>query len=118
MHALSEPDPPLCSRPALSDRPDGGVQPAGLRWNNGFARWLLTTRDRVGTSELHMTQQVLAEMLGVRRPSVTSRPAFFRRPGSSTAAAGSSPFAMTRNWKARRASVIEAVREEFDRFLP
>lgn len=36
-----------------------------------LARWLLMTRDRVGGDDLSLTQQILSEMLGVRRPSVT-----------------------------------------------
>lgn len=36
-----------------------------------LARWLLTAQDRVETSELHFTQEFLATMLGVSRPSVT-----------------------------------------------
>jgi CRP-like cAMP-binding protein len=36
-----------------------------------LARWLLMTQDRVGGDELSLTQQILSEMLGVRRPSVT-----------------------------------------------
>jgi CRP-like cAMP-binding protein len=35
------------------------------------ARWLLTTHDRVGRSEFPLTQEFLAQMLGVRRPTVS-----------------------------------------------
>jgi CRP-like cAMP-binding protein len=36
-----------------------------------FARWLLLTHDRVSTDIIPLTQELLAVMLGVRRPSVT-----------------------------------------------
>jgi CRP-like cAMP-binding protein len=35
------------------------------------ARWLLMTQDRLGSNMLPLTQEFLATMLGVRRPSVT-----------------------------------------------
>jgi CRP-like cAMP-binding protein len=35
------------------------------------ARWLLMTHDRVGRNEFALTQEFLAVMLGVRRPTVT-----------------------------------------------
>jgi CRP-like cAMP-binding protein len=36
-----------------------------------FCRWLLQTRDRGETDTIKLTQEFLAEMLGVRRPSVS-----------------------------------------------
>lgn len=36
-----------------------------------LCRWLLQSADRAGDSTVHLTQELLAEMLGVRRPSVT-----------------------------------------------
>lgn len=35
-----------------------------------YARWVLTTQDRVGTDEFPVTQEFLAQMLGVTRPTV------------------------------------------------
>jgi CRP-like cAMP-binding protein len=34
-------------------------------------RWLLMTQDRTGTNQIRLTQEFLAVMLGVRRPTVT-----------------------------------------------
>lgn len=36
-----------------------------------LARWLLMSHDRIQTDELYLTHQFLAEMLGVRRSSIT-----------------------------------------------
>jgi Mn-dependent DtxR family transcriptional regulator len=37
-----------------------------------LARWLLTMRDRSDDEALQITQNLLAEMLGVQRPTVTN----------------------------------------------
>ena len=36
-----------------------------------YARWVLTTQDRVGTDEFPITQDFLAQMLGVTRPTIS-----------------------------------------------
>ncbi|MFL5766337.1 MAG: Crp/Fnr family transcriptional regulator, partial [Actinomycetota bacterium] len=39
--------------------------------NERYARWILLVRDRLGRSEFRLTQEFLAMMLGIRRPSVS-----------------------------------------------
>lgn len=36
-----------------------------------YARWVLTTQDRVGADEFPVTQEFLAQMLGITRPTVS-----------------------------------------------
>jgi CRP-like cAMP-binding protein len=44
-----------------------------------LSRWLLMTRDRVGTDEFPLTQKFLAHMLGLRRVAVTEAASSLRR---------------------------------------
>jgi CRP-like cAMP-binding protein len=46
-----------------------------------LCRWILLTHDRVGASELRLTQEFLAMMLGVRRPSVSVIAAVLKKAG-------------------------------------
>jgi CRP-like cAMP-binding protein len=46
-----------------------------------MCRWLLITHDRVGSDEFPMTQEFLAQMLGVRRASVSVVAAMLQRDG-------------------------------------
>jgi CRP-like cAMP-binding protein len=45
------------------------------------ARWLLTTHDSVGGESFELTQEFLAEMLGVRRPRVSVAASILQRAG-------------------------------------
>jgi CRP-like cAMP-binding protein len=46
-----------------------------------FARWVLMTHDRVEGNEFHLTQEFLADMLGVHRPSVSVVAGAFQQAG-------------------------------------
>ncbi|MGH9919744.1 MAG: Crp/Fnr family transcriptional regulator, partial [Nitrososphaerales archaeon] len=46
-----------------------------------MARWLLMVSDRIGASEMHLTQEFLAEMIGARRSTVTITAGTLQRSG-------------------------------------
>ncbi len=46
-----------------------------------LSRWLLMTRDRVGTDEFPLTQEFLAHMLGLRRVGITTAASSLKRRG-------------------------------------
>jgi CRP-like cAMP-binding protein len=83
-----------------------------------LARWLLMTRDRVGTGDLHLTQQVLAEMLGVRRPSVTLALGILQSSGLILCSRGRILLRDHAKLEAASCECYRAVRDAFDRFLP
>lgn len=83
-----------------------------------LARWLLTTRDRVGTSELNLTQQVLSEMLGVRRPSVSLAAGMLQARGLIRCGRGRVTIRDGAKLEAACCECYRAVRDEFDHFLP
>lgn len=47
-----------------------------------FARWLLMVEDRIGSQELHMTQEFLANLLGTRRPTMAETASALQKSGA------------------------------------
>jgi CRP-like cAMP-binding protein len=54
-----------------------------------FARWILMTHDRVNEDSFYLTQEFIADMLGVQRPSVSIVAAAFQKAGIIKYARGS-----------------------------
>ena len=82
-----------------------------------MCRWLLMTHDRVGADEFHLTQEFLAQMLGVRRPSVTVAAGELQRAGLIRYQRGRIRIADRAGLEAGACECYETVRAEFDRLL-
>jgi CRP-like cAMP-binding protein len=82
-----------------------------------MCRWLLMTHDRVGMDEFNLTQEFLAEMLGVRRPSVTVTAGILQKAGLIRYRRGRIRVLDRAGLEACSCECYEVVREEFDRLL-
>ena len=82
-----------------------------------MCRWLLMTHDRVGASEFHLTQEFLAQMLGVRRPSVTVAAGQLARSGLIRYQRGRIQISDRAGLEAGACECYDSLRREFDRLL-
>jgi CRP-like cAMP-binding protein len=82
-----------------------------------MCRWLLMTHDRVGADEFHLTQEFLAQMLGVRRPSVTVAAGQLQKAGLIRYQRGRIRVVDRAGLEAGACECYEAMRREFDRLL-
>jgi CRP-like cAMP-binding protein len=82
-----------------------------------MCRWLLMTHDRVGVDEFNLTQEFLAEMLGVRRPSVTVCAGILQKAGLIRYQRGHIQVLDRAGLEACSCECYEVVRQEFDRLL-
>ena len=83
-----------------------------------FCRWLLLSFDRLSTNELVMTQELIANMLGERRESVTEAAGNVQRAGLIEYNRGHITVLDRPGLKARACECYAVVRKEFDRLLP
>ena len=82
------------------------------------ARWLLLTHDRVGTDEFPMTHEFLAQMLGVRRASVTVTAGALQRAGFVELSRGRVAVVDRAGLEDAACECYAVTREVFDRLLP
>ena len=81
------------------------------------ARWLLQTSDRVGRDEFRLTQEFLATMLGVHRPSVTVAAGKLQRAGCIRYHRGMVRITDRRGLEDVACECYGIIRAEFDRLL-
>jgi CRP-like cAMP-binding protein len=82
------------------------------------ARWLLLTHDRVGTDEFPMTHEFLAQMLGVRRASVTVTAGTLQRAGFVEFSRGRVEVVDRAGLESAACECYGVTREVYDRLLP
>lgn len=82
------------------------------------ARWLLQTHDRVESDDLALTQQFLAEMLGVRRPTVTLTARTLQRAGLIEYRRGTITVRDRIGLEEASCSCYEKIRSAYSRLVP
>lgn len=82
------------------------------------ARWLLISRDRVGESTFPVTQQFLAQMLGVRRASVTVAAGLLQRAGLISYTRGKVTILDPEGLEGAACACYRIVADRYERLLP
>lgn len=83
-----------------------------------FCRWLLLSLDRLPTNELLMTQELIANMLGVRREGVTEAALKVQKAGLIKYARGHISVLNRLGLEKRTCECYQVVKSEYDRLLP
>jgi CRP-like cAMP-binding protein len=83
-----------------------------------LCRWLLLSLDRLASNELIMTQELIANMLGVRREGVTEAAGKLQQAGLIEYHRGHITVLDRSGLEARACECYAVVKKEFDRLLP
>lgn len=83
-----------------------------------LCRWLLLSRDRLSTDELHITQETIASMLGVRREAVTEAAHKLQDAGLICYSRGKINILDRARLETRVCECYAVVKREYDRLLP
>ncbi|HEX8707721.1 MAG TPA: Crp/Fnr family transcriptional regulator [Pyrinomonadaceae bacterium] len=82
-----------------------------------LSRWLLLSHDRVQSNELVMTQELIADMLGVRREGVTVAAGRLQASGAISYLRGRIKILDRHKLEAISCECYQVVKDEFDRLL-
>jgi CRP-like cAMP-binding protein len=83
-----------------------------------LCRWLLLSLDRLESNEITMTQELIANMLGVRREGVNEAAAKLQQVGLIRYSRGHITVLDRKGLEARSCECYKVVKAEFDRLLP
>ncbi len=83
-----------------------------------LCRWLLLSLDRLSGNELVMTQELIANMLGVRREGVTEAAAKLQKAGLISYTRGRIEVLNRDGLEKRSCECYAVVKAEYDRLLP
>jgi CRP-like cAMP-binding protein len=83
-----------------------------------LCRWLLLSLDRLASNEISMTQELIANMLGVRREGVTEAAGKLQNAGLIEYRRGKITVLDRPGLEARACECYQVVKTEFDRLLP
>jgi CRP-like cAMP-binding protein len=83
-----------------------------------FCRWLLLSLDRLSSNELVMTQELIANMLGVRREGVTEAALKVQKAGLIKYARGHITILDRAGLEHRTCECYQVVKTEYERLLP
>lgn len=83
-----------------------------------LCRWLLLSIDRLSGNELNMTQELIANMLGVRREGVTEAAGALQHLGLIHYSRGHIKVLDRAGLEAKSCECYQVVKEEFNRLLP
>jgi CRP-like cAMP-binding protein len=83
-----------------------------------LCRWLLLSLDRLESNTLTMTQELIANMLGVRREGVTESAGKLQKLGLISYRRGCISVLDRKGLEARTCECYQVVKDEYDRLLP
>jgi CRP-like cAMP-binding protein len=86
--------------------------------NARLARWLLMSRDRMGTDEFQLTQEFLSNMLGVRREGVNKAAGALQAQNLISYSRGNLLILDRAGLKGIACHCYGVIKAEYDRFLP